>query len=146
MANTLSFALSLNLIPQMLTEGLLKIATNPFLYLLCANFILPLAGSLMETAPIIVIITPILLAGAMKFGINPLHFAFIMSMNLCIGLATPPFGLCLFVTSRVANIPVGKIIKSLIPFILVEIVVLFLFTYLPRLTLLSVCYTFCKSK
>jgi len=135
MANTLSFALSLNLIPQMLTEGLIKIATNPFLYLLFSNIILLVAGSLMETAPIIVIITPILLAGAMKFGINPLHFAFIMSMNLCIGLATPPFGLCLFVTSRVGNISVGKIIKSLIPFILVEIVVLFLFTYLPRLTL-----------
>jgi len=135
MANTLSFALSLNLIPQMLTDGLLKIATNPFLYLLLTNIILLVAGSLMETAPIIVIITPILLAGAMKFGINPLHFAFIMSMNLCIGLATPPFGLCLFVTSRVANISVGKIIKSLIPFILVEIVVLFLLTYLPQITL-----------
>jgi len=73
---------------------------------------------------------------AVQLGINPLHFAMIMLVNLNIGLATPPLGVCLFVAAPIAEISLEKLSKAIFPFLVVEVIVLLFLTYIPELTLI----------
>jgi C4-dicarboxylate transporter DctM subunit len=134
-ANSLGYVLSFYLIPQKFTAALLGLAGIPSLYLLMSILILLIAGCFLESAAIIVILTPILMAGALNFGLNPLHFGFIMSMALCVGLVTPPLGLCLYVVSSIGKISIEKISKAIFPFILAETVILFCCAYWPGMIL-----------
>lgn len=77
---------------------------------------------------------PVLSPVATLIGIDPLHFGMVVVLNLSIGLITPPVGMVLFVTSNVAKISLTRIFKAIIPFVVVEILVLFLITYVPFLT------------
>jgi len=134
-ASCLAFTLSFYLIPQKLTAAVLAVAGTPPLFMLMSILILLVAGCLMESAAIIVILTPMLMAGAFPLGLNPLHFGFIMGMALCIGLVTPPVGLCLFVASGVAKISVERISRAIFPFVLAEMGILFCCAYWPGMVL-----------
>ena len=81
------------------------------------------------------IFTPIFLPVAMKLGISPVHFGIIITFNLCIGIATPPVGSTLFVAARVAKVPLGLLTRPLLPMFALEIIALFLVTYIPELSL-----------
>jgi TRAP-type C4-dicarboxylate transport system permease large subunit len=70
-----------------------------------------------------------------QVGIDPLHFAIVMCVNVTVGLATPPMGLVLFVSASVANEKIERIVQAIWPFLLVEIAVIFLITYFPSLTM-----------
>lgn len=93
-------------------------------------------GMIMETGASVILLAPILLPVAISFGIHPLHFALVMLVNLNVGLATPPVGVCLFTVSPIAKVSLEKIIPKAMPFVMAEMVAVFLITYIPDLILL----------
>jgi TRAP-type C4-dicarboxylate transport system permease large subunit len=92
-------------------------------------------GTFMEAAPVYPILVPILLPIIVSIGMSPIHFGVVMVVALSVGLITPPVGVCLFTACSVANVPISKVIKTLIPFILAETAILFLITYFPGLVM-----------
>lgn len=131
----MSWFLALQNIPQNISAFLLGLTQSKILILLIINLILLAVGTFMDMTPAVLIFTPIFLPVARSFGINPLHFGIIMIMNLCIGLCTPPVGTVLFLGCGIANTTVTKIMRHLIPCFAVMVIVLFLCTYIPEISL-----------
>lgn len=104
-------------------------------FLLLLNGVLLLLGMFIDGAPAILILSPLLLPVASSYGIDPVHLGLVMVANLTIGLATPPFGLNLFVASGIVDSPVLSLGRATIPFIVVNILALLVITFIPWLTL-----------
>jgi TRAP-type transport system large permease protein len=121
--------------PEMLAGVLLGLSDNPYVLLFLINILLFLVGMFLDAGPAIIILGPILGPIFAELGVNSVHFAIIMAVNLTVGLLTPPMGLVLFVTSSVSGLRVETIARSVMPFLLVEVAVIFLLTYFPALTL-----------
>jgi C4-dicarboxylate transporter, DctM subunit len=113
-------------------EGVLK---SPAMFLLGVNGALFIIGMFIETSAAIIVLAPILAPVAMHFGIDPVHFGLIMVVNLALGMITPPFGVNLFAACTVARISLDRIIRQLIPFVLVVLGCLMIITYFPGLSL-----------
>lgn len=120
-------------IPEQLARVLLSVSEEPWVILLLVNVFLLLVGAVMDTSAAIIILVPVLLPVAASIGIDPLSFGIIMCVNLIIGLATPPLGVCLFVAADIAKISVERLVATIWPFLLLEISVLLLITYVPGL-------------
>jgi C4-dicarboxylate transporter DctM subunit len=112
---------------------MLSISTDRFAILLMINLLLMVLGMIMESIPIILLLTPILFPIMGKLGIDPVHFGVIMCVNLMIGLLTPPIGLNLFISSTVAKVSVDEIVKKVWPMIIYLTVVLLIITAYPPL-------------
>ncbi|MGA9411713.1 MAG: TRAP transporter large permease [Roseobacter sp.] len=132
---------SLSHAPEAMAEFVLALTSNPLILLFLINLMLFAVGMFLDAGPAIIILGPILGPIFVDLGVDPIHFAIIMSVNLTVGLATPPMGLVLFVASSVSGERVEAISKAILPFLAVEIVVIFLITYveeismtIPRLT------------
>lgn len=134
-ASVFSLVLSIERIPDKVATQLLNITENPWLILLIFNGFLLIMGMFMEPGSNVIILAPILAPVAAKVGIDPLHFALIMIVNLNIGMVTPPVGISLFVVAGIAEKPFERIAIESAPFIFVEIAVLLLLTYMPPVTL-----------
>ena len=118
-------------IPAMITTAVLSISQNKYIILLLIDIILLIAGVFMETASIIIILTPILFSLVTKLGISPIHFGIIMTIALAIGMATPPVAINLYVVSSITGYPIERIAKAAVPLLLALICVLLIVTYLP---------------
>jgi TRAP-type C4-dicarboxylate transport system permease large subunit len=99
------------------------------------NVLLLVLGTLMDMAPLILIMTPILLPVATSIGVDPVHFGMIMMVNLGMGLITPPVGAVLFVGAAIAKMPIEKVTKALVPFFGAMLFVLAMVTYVPFFSL-----------
>lgn len=121
--------------PMRITEFFTSISDNKYVILMWINIMLLLIGTLMDMAPIILILTPVLLPVVLSLGIDPVHFGMIMLVNLGIGLITPPVGSVLFVASAVSKQSIEKVVKAMMPFYCVLFVVLMLVTYIPTISL-----------
>jgi tripartite ATP-independent transporter DctM subunit len=126
---------SLSHAPEIMAEWILSLTENPLLLLLLINLLLFVVGMFLDAGPAIIILGPILGPIFVDLGVHPVHFAIIMCVNLTVGLATPPMGLVLFVASAVSKERVESISKAILPFLAVEIVVIFLITYFPALSM-----------
>tara|TARA_X000000368_G_scaffold228398_1_gene180342 strand:- start:122 stop:946 length:825 start_codon:yes stop_codon:yes gene_type:complete len=126
---------SLSHTPEYLADFVLGLSNNPYILLFLINILLFIVGMFLDAGPAIIILGPILGPVFTDLGIHPVHFAIIMSVNLTVGLATPPMGLVLFVASSVSGERVETISKAILPFLAVEIVVIFLITYFPALSM-----------
>ncbi|NNE80562.1 MAG: TRAP transporter large permease [Silicimonas sp.] len=126
---------SLSYAPQILAEFILSLSENPLILLFLINILLFIVGMFLDAGPAIIILGPILGPIFVEMGVHPVHFAIIMSVNLTVGLATPPMGLVLFVASSVANEKVETIAKAILPFLAVEVLVIFLITYVPAISM-----------
>ncbi|MDV2686033.1 TRAP transporter large permease [Alkalihalophilus lindianensis] len=122
-------------IPQQMIEMLGPVADNAILLLLVINVILLIAGTFIDTISAVSIFTPLFLPLILAAGIDPVHFGIIMAVNLTIGMVTPPLGVCLFVTAKIAKIKVPAMFPYLIPQILILIAVLIVITYIPQVTM-----------
>ncbi|MDU5425898.1 MAG: TRAP transporter large permease, partial [Clostridiales bacterium] len=122
-------------LPQEISAALLSLSDNKYVILLIINIMLLLLGCLMDMAPLILILTPILLPVVVQLGIDPVHFGIIMMMNLGIGLITPPVGSVLFVASAVSGQKIETVVKAMIPFYCVLFLVLIIITYIPMISL-----------
>ncbi|SES06752.1 TRAP transporter large permease [Salisediminibacterium halotolerans] len=131
-ASVFIWLLSFHNIPQQLIDMLGPVADNPIMLLLLINIILLLAGTFIDTISAVSIFTPLFLPLVLQAGIDPIHFGIILAVNLTIGMVTPPLGVTLFVTARIADIKVPSMFKFLIPQISILLVVLLVVTYLPE--------------
>jgi tripartite ATP-independent transporter DctM subunit len=131
----MSWVLAFEDIPQNLSAGLLALSDNPIVILIIINLILLVVGTFMDMTPAVLIFTPIFLPIVMELGMDPVHFGIVMVLNLCVGLCTPPVGTILFVGSGVAEVPVTRIIRPLIPLVIAMVIALMLITYIPALSL-----------
>lgn len=135
-ASAFSWLMAYLRIPAMATEFLLSITDNKILLLMLINVLLLFLGMIMDMAPLILIVTPILYPVVVdKLGMSPIHFGIMLMLNLAIGLCTPPVGSALFVGSAIGKISIEKATKAMIPFYIAMIVVLFLVTYIPQITM-----------
>ena len=131
-----AWLLAVDNVPQQLAEIFITIAGgSQFITLLIINILLLIVGMFMDITAALIILAPVLAPIAINVGVHPLHIGILMCVNLNIGLITPPLGACLFVSSAVAKVKFNEIIKEVFPFILVEIAVLFLITYVPATTM-----------
>jgi TRAP-type C4-dicarboxylate transport system permease large subunit len=126
---------SLSYAPQILSDYILSLSENPLILLFLINILLFIVGMFLDAGPAIIILGPILGPIFVDLGVHPVHFAIIMSVNLTVGLATPPMGLVLFVASSVSGEKVETIARAILPFLFVEIVVIFLITYIPAISM-----------
>jgi tripartite ATP-independent transporter DctM subunit len=133
-ASSMGWAVTVLRIPQAVSKFFMVYANSEFAFLFLSNILLLLIGLIMDLAPALLIMVPILVPTAMQFGINPIHFGVMVVINLCIGLITPPVGMQLFVVSNVARISLIQMYKAIIPFVLIEIVALVMITYVPAIT------------
>jgi tripartite ATP-independent transporter DctM subunit len=122
-------------VPDAIGHWLQEVLKTPAYFLLGVNAALFLIGMFIETSAAIIVLAPILAPVAMHFGIDPVHFGLIMVVNLALGMITPPFGVNLFAACTVARISLDRMIKDLIPFVLVILACLMVITYVPSLSL-----------
>lgn len=123
-------------IPAAISAALLSITDNRAILLLIINALLLVLGCFMDMAPLITIMTPILLPVVTPLGVDPVHFGVVMIFNLAVGLCTPPVGSALFVGCAIGKTPIERTAKNMMPLYLVMIVVLLLVTYVPDTALL----------
>lgn len=133
-ANVFGWILVAERIPQMLADGVLSITDNKILVILLINVLLLFVGMFMETIAALIILFVPLQALAVAVGIDPLHFAVFAVLNLMIGLTTPPVGVCLFVASNIARLPLSPVIRAIAPYIITNLIVLLLVSYVPALS------------
>ncbi len=121
-------------IPEILSDYVLTFVESKIVFLLLVNIVLLLVGCLMDIYSAILIVSPLLIPIAESFGIHPVHMGVIFLMNMQLGFLTPPVGMDLFISSYAFNKPVVKVVKGIVPFLLVQILVLLLVTYVPWFT------------
>jgi C4-dicarboxylate transporter DctM subunit len=127
--------LTIEQIPQLITQSILGVSNNPVVILLLINIFLLIVGCFMDTTPAMMVLAPILLPVALSLGMSPIHFGLIMVVNLAIGFITPPLGINLFVAARIGREPLETVTRGIIPFIIAMLACLMLITYIPQISL-----------
>jgi C4-dicarboxylate transporter DctM subunit len=136
-ANALLFAyvLTTERIPQTIAEHIVAWGMAPWEFLVVVNVMLLIAGNFMEPTGIILILAPILFPISQRMGIDPVHLGIILTVNMEIGMVTPPVGLNLFVTSGITGMPMMQVVRAALPWLSVLLVFLVIVTYVPQLSL-----------
>ncbi|NDE86577.1 MAG: TRAP transporter large permease [Gammaproteobacteria bacterium] len=134
-AVTLGWLVTVSGLAKGIADAMLLITDDVSTLLFLVNVLLLIVGMFLDAGPAILILGPVLSPVFVGLGVDPVHFAIIMCVNLTIGLATPPMGLLLFVTASVAREKIENIVRALLPFLAVEILVIFVITYFPSLVL-----------
>ena len=134
-AASFGYIMTLMQIPLKITALLTTLSDNRYVILAMINIMLLVLGTLMDMAPLILILTPVLLPVAKAIGIDPVHFGMIMMVNLGIGLITPPVGAVLYVGSAVAKLRIEEVVRAMGPFFVILLGVLMMVTYLPAISL-----------
>ncbi|WP_313342292.1 TRAP transporter large permease [Sedimentibacter sp.] len=122
-------------LPTMVADAILGLTSNAFLIFMLINIILLLVGCLMEANAAVIILIPILVPIITKLGMSPITFGVVMTVNLCLGLLTPPVGICLLLGSQMAKSKFEKAVISMLPYFAVGVITLLLATYVPAFTL-----------
>ena len=122
-------------VPEAIGRWLEEVLRSPVYFLLGINVALFVIGMFIETSAAIIVLAPILVPVAQHFGVDPVHFGMVMVVNLALGMITPPFGVNLFAACTVARISLDRIVKQLVPFVLVILACLMIVTYVPALSL-----------
>jgi tripartite ATP-independent transporter DctM subunit len=134
-AAAFGYIMTLMMIPVKITAAMTALSDNRYVILALINVMLLALGTLMDMAPLILILTPILLPVIKAIGVDPVHFGMIMMVNLGIGLITPPVGAVLFVGSAVAKLRIEQVVQAMWPFFGILFAVLILVTYVPAISL-----------
>jgi tripartite ATP-independent transporter DctM subunit len=135
MSGILGWTIAAFRVTQLLSEFLLSLSTNPIIIMFLINILLLIAGMILDPAVSVIILSPILFPIVTKIGYNPLHFGMIMSINLIIGLITPPVGNILFVASSVGKVSIERLIIKTFPYYLAMLILLLLVIFIPEITL-----------
>ncbi len=134
-AAALAWCLAISQIPQIVTPMIVEAVSNPITFLLLVNLLLLFVGCFMEALAAMLILIPILTPVAATLGINPVQFGLVFVLNLMIGTITPPVGVVLFITSKIAGISFEAMSRAIIPWLLPLVAVLLAATLWPPLTL-----------
>jgi tripartite ATP-independent transporter DctM subunit len=133
-ANVFGWVIIFEEVPQRLTLWMTELSSDPFVFLLLVNVALLIVGMFIDSLAALIIVVPLLLPVAQNnYGIDPFHFGVVVCINLVLGILTPPVGAGLFISAALTKVPVGKITRALIPFLLATIAVLVLLSWRPEL-------------
>jgi len=133
-AALMGYCISVSRLPQEFGAQLVALTTNPIVYLLIVNVLLLVVGCFMEALAAMLILIPILVPVALKLGIDPVQFGLVFVLNLMIGTITPPVGVVLYVTAKVADVPFDRMARAVLPYLVPLLAVLLLCTLWPPLT------------
>jgi tripartite ATP-independent transporter DctM subunit len=128
-----SFLLTIEEAGRRITELVTGFSSNVYLILFLINVMLLFFGAIMEAGVVLILFIPILYPLITSIGIDPIHFGVVMVVNLMIGVATPPMGMCLYVMSHISGIKVEVLMREILPFLIPLVLVLFIITYFPLL-------------
>lgn len=120
-------------LPQQIADAILMVTDNPWVFLIMLNLLLLLVGMFMEANAALIMLVPVLFPVALQLGLDPVHVAVVMVVNLCIGLITPPVGLCLNLSALIARVPLEQATREVLPFLGFALLVLLLLTFVPGL-------------
>src|SRR6478735_7137759 len=134
-ASIFAWLLTVSQAAQILSDAILGLTQNKWVFLLLANLLILFVGCFIDTIAAITILVPILLPIVLKLGIDPIHFGLILTLNLMIGLLHPPLGMVLFVLARVAKLSVERTTIAILPWLVPLLLALIAITYIPELTL-----------
>ena len=134
-STVVSYALTINHIPQSLAASLDTYTSEAWVFLLLVQIFFFIVGMLMDGLPALLLAMPILTPIAISKGIDPIHFGILVEANVALGLATPPVGMCLYAACAVSQLPLEKVIKPLLPFIAVLTATMFVITYVAGFSL-----------
>jgi len=134
-SSAFSYVLTILRIPDMITQLLLGISSNPLIVLFIMACLLILMSAPMDMAPLIMIMTPILKPVLINMHIDPIHFGIIMMLSLGIGLTIPPHGSVLFIGCALTDTPIGKAVRNMLPFYFILFACLMVIIYVPQLSL-----------
>lgn len=135
MASLFAWILTTQQVPDIVANFILSITDNRIVVILLMNVLLLFVGMFMETIAALIILFPTLLDVATSVGMDPVHFAVMMVLNLMIGLSTPPVGVCLFVVSEIGKVPMLRVAREIVPFLVCNLIVLLLVSYIPLISL-----------
>ena len=132
-----SFARCLTMLryPQSISQSVLAVSDNKIVILLIMNLIMLVCGMIIDNIPNIMILTPILVPIAAAVGVDPIHFGIIMTCNLAVGMVTPPMGINLFVASGMTKIPMLKLAKATVPFLIAFVISLLVIVFVPQISM-----------
>lgn len=134
-SSAMSWTMTFADMPWLITETLRLISENPLMTLLFINIALLIIGTFMDLTPAILIFTPIFLPVVQEFGMDPVHFGVMMTLNLCVGICTPPVGSALFVGCSIAGVSIWSVLRPILPFYGAFVVVLAIVTLVPEVSL-----------
>ena len=134
-ANLLGMILTRAQVPAKLAEVFISVSSNKYIFLLMVNVLFLILGMFMEMTAITIVMTPLLLPVVKYYGIDLIHFGVLMTMNLGIGLLTPPFGIGLYLICDMSGAEFHKLLRSLIPYFIIAAIVLAMVTYIPDVSL-----------
>ena len=126
--------LSVEQVPQRLTEAMLAFSKDPYVLLLVVNALLILVGMFLDSTTAILVIAPIIAKPLMAAGVDPVHLGMVVVFNLMIGLLTPPMGLALFLVADIAKVSMRDVLREMVPYYLPLVITLLLITYIPAIT------------
>jgi C4-dicarboxylate transporter DctM subunit len=121
--------------PQDLANWIISLNLNVYMFLIFLNLLLLLAGNFMEPSSLIMILAPLIFPIAMKLGVDPIHLGVIITVNMEIGMLTPPVGLNLFVASGISGLTLQETIRASMPWFFALLVGLAIITYIPQISL-----------
>jgi tripartite ATP-independent transporter DctM subunit len=133
--NLFGWILAAEQVPAKAAELILFISDNPWVFLLLVNILLLLLGTFMDTLPALIICVPVLFPVSQQLGVDPVHFGVIVCFNIIQGMLTPPVGLLLFITAQIAKVRFEAVTRAVIPFLIINTVVLFAITFIPGFVL-----------
>jgi TRAP transporter, DctM subunit len=130
-----SYIVSLEKVPAQVAALVIGITENKYVFLFIINILFLLLGALMDTSAIQLVFIPMIVPMLKTFDIDLVHFGVVISLNMMIGLSTPPFGMLLFIVSGLGKTPLKTVIKELTPMVVLMIIVLFLITFIPDIVM-----------
>ncbi|HRM73806.1 MAG TPA: TRAP transporter large permease, partial [Paracoccus sp. (in: a-proteobacteria)] len=134
-ASIFAWLLTVSQAAQLFSDAMFALTDNWWTFLIIVNVILLVVGAFLDTIAAISILVPILMPVAARYGIDPVHLGVVLTLNLMIGLLTPPVGMVLFVLSRIAKLSVERTALAILPWMIPLFVALLLITFIPALTL-----------
>ncbi|MBA3323999.1 MAG: TRAP transporter large permease [Rhodobacteraceae bacterium] len=134
-ASIFAWLLTVSQAAQVLSAGIFALTDSPWVFLILVNLLLLAVGCFLDTIAAITLFVPILLPIATQFGIDPIHFGLILTLNLMIGLLTPPLGMIIFVLARISRLSVERTVLAVLPWLVPLFLALIAITFIPQLTL-----------
>lgn len=134
-ASVFTWLLTLQQVPQILADAMLKLSKNPVVFLVLMNIAFLFIGAILEGIPALIMFTPIFLPIAQKLGVDPVHFGILLIANMGIGVFLPPVGVNFFIACSIVDVPITQGARALAPYLAVMFVTVILITFWPGIVL-----------
>ena len=131
----LNYAITAEQLDRLIADWVVTAELSRFGFLLTVNILFLLLGCLVDTGTLLLVLVPLLMPTVRALGVDPVHFGVLVTINIMIGLVTPPFGLLLFTLSRLGDVPIGAMTREIWPFLAALVAALALVTFVPETVL-----------